>query len=81
MSYYVVSMKLTFSVDETVVHRARKAAESLGVSLNQAVRAFLEELAGGVTAETDINELEALSAGTVGRSNGWNFDRDETHRR
>jgi predicted HicB family RNase H-like nuclease len=35
-------MNLTLSVDPETVARARKAAESMGISLNQAVRQFLE---------------------------------------
>jgi len=74
-------MNLTLSVDERVVRRARKVAESMGLSLNQAVRQFLEELAGSDTAERDIQELKQLSDRSEGRSGGRRFDRDEIHER
>ena len=39
-------MNITLSIDEHVADSARKAARSMGKSLNQAVRAYLEQLAG-----------------------------------
>lgn len=74
-------MNLTLSVDENTVREARKAAESLGMSLNEAVRGFLAELAGGISAERDVEELEELSGRSGGHSRGWRFDRDEIHDR
>jgi hypothetical protein len=74
-------MNLTLSVDEQTVRKAREAAESMGMSLNQAVRRFLEELAGGDSPEADIAELEALSARSGGHSRGWRFNREEIHER
>jgi hypothetical protein len=76
-----VEVNLTLSVDERIVRRARKAAESMGLSLNQAVRRFLEDLAGSDTSERDISELEQLSSRSGGRSRGWRFDREEIHER
>ena len=81
MRTYHVIMNLTLSVDEKTVRKARTAAESLGLSLNQAIREFLEELAGGAAPEDDIHEMEELSARSAGRSKGWRFDRDEIHGR
>ena len=40
-------MNITLSVDEQVAQRARKAAQNMGKSLNQAVRDYLEQLGGG----------------------------------
>ncbi|OFV85684.1 MAG: MerR family transcriptional regulator [Acidobacteria bacterium RBG_16_70_10] len=74
-------MNLTLSVDERIVRKARKAAESMGMSLNQAVRRFLEELAGGDSADRDIAELTELSERSEGRSRGWRFNREEIHER
>jgi antitoxin component of RelBE/YafQ-DinJ toxin-antitoxin module len=39
-------MSLTLSVDDEVIHRARRRAEALGTSVNQLVREFLVQLAG-----------------------------------
>ncbi|MDD2844819.1 MAG: DUF6364 family protein, partial [Rhodoferax sp.] len=40
-------MNITLSVDEQVAARAREAAKKMGKSLNQVVRDYLEQLAGG----------------------------------
>lgn len=74
-------MNLTLSVDERIVKRARKAAESLGLSLNEAVRRFLQELAGEESADRDVAEMKELSARGRGRAKGWRFNRDEIHAR
>jgi len=74
-------MNITLSVDERVAEQARAAAAAMGKSLNQAVRDYLEQLAGRqqVTAEVEAFEKSALE--TPGRLNGWRFDRDEANRR
>lgn len=53
----------------------------MGMSLNQAVRRFLEELAGSESVERDLADLLDLSARSGGHSRGWRFDRDEIHER
>ncbi len=51
-------INITPSADEEMIERARKAAQSMGKSLNQAVRYYLEQLAAG---EEGLDaELEAL---------------------
>jgi uncharacterized protein DUF6364 len=72
-------MNITLSVDDKVVARARKKAEALGKSLNQAVRDYLQKLAGGDDPEHSIEEFRRLSG--QGNSRGWRFDRDEIHER
>ena len=37
-------MNITLSADEKIIERARKAAQAMGKSLNQAVRDDLEQL-------------------------------------
>ena len=54
-------MNLTLSVDEQIVERARTTAAAMGMSLNQAVRNYLGELAGQSSPEADIAEIEHLS--------------------
>jgi hypothetical protein len=78
---YTVFMNVTLSIDKHVAERARKAARSLGKSLNQVVREFLEELAGTKSAEEDVEELLRLSAESKGHSRGWAFNREEIHER
>jgi hypothetical protein len=76
-----VVVNLTLSIEEKTVRKARKVAESLGLTLNQAVRRFLEELADGRPAEDDIRDVERLSKESGGHSRGWRFNRDEIHER
>ncbi len=72
-------MNLTLSVDERVVAKARKRAEAMGKSLNQAVRDYLQQLAGNDDAERRYKELKRLSG--KGNSRGWKFNRGEMHER
>ena len=72
-------MNLTLSVDEQTVNRARKKAQALGKSLNQLIREYLQQLAGGDDAERSIEEFRRLSG--QGHSRGWCFNRDEIHER
>jgi len=72
-------MKVTLSIDDQVVTRARKKAEALGKSLNQLIRDYLERLAGGDDPERSIEEFKRLSG--RGHSRGWCFNRDEIHER
>ena len=75
-------MNLTLSVDERIVEQARKAAQSMGKSLNQAVRDYLEQLAGQSQREAVIKELRELSmTGQTpkGQKGGWTFDREEIY--
>ena len=78
---YHVRMNLTLSVDETLLKRARQVARSLGKSVNQLVREYLEHLTAEDDPHRDIDELRRLSAEEGGRSGGWRFDRDEVHGR
>ena len=72
-------MNITLSVDDRVVEQARKAAQAMGKSLNQAVRDYLEQLAGQAQREAVVDELQALSMTGRGPSAGWRFDREEVY--
>ena len=74
-------MNITLSIDERVAEQARKAASAMGKSLNQAVRDYLEQLAGAQQLEAELLAFERSALGTPGRLNGWKFDRDEANRR
>ncbi len=76
ISGYIVN--ITLSADEKIIERARKAAQSMGKSLNQAVRDYLEQLAAG---EEGLDaELEALrSMAGRGNSGGQRISRDELY--
>ncbi len=72
-------MNITLSIDEQLAARARKRAETLGKSLNQLIRDYLQKLAGGDDPEQSIQEFRRLSG--KGHSRGWRFDRNEIHER
>ena len=74
-------MKITLSVKDAVVARARKSAEALGLRLNQAVRNYLSDLAAHSPREAVIAEVERLSAQAGGHRAGWRFDREQIHER
>jgi hypothetical protein len=76
ISGYIVN--ITLSADEKIIERARKAAQAMGKSLNQAVRDYLEQLAAG---EEGLDaELEALrSMAGRGNSGGERIRRDELY--
>lgn len=72
-------MNITLAVDEKLAERARVAAQAMGKSLNQAVRDYLEQLAGQAQREAVVDELKALSMKGRGPSAGWRFDREEVY--
>jgi hypothetical protein len=72
-------MNITLSIDEQLVARARKKAESLGKSLNQMIRDYLETVAGSQGPQGSIDEFKRLSG--RGDSRGWRFNRDQIHER
>ncbi len=72
-------MNVTLSLDDQLVTRARKKAETLGKSLNQLIRDYLQTVAGGDDPERSIAEFKRLSG--RGHSRGWRFNRDEIHSR
>ena len=53
----------------------------MGKSLNQAVRDYLEQLAGSQHLGIELQAFEASALATPGRLQGWTFDRDEANRR
>jgi hypothetical protein len=72
-------MNVTLSIDEQIVERARQKAKAMGKSLNQAIRDYLESLAGSDDPERSIQEFKRLSG--KGHSRGWRFRREELHER
>jgi hypothetical protein len=53
----------------------------MGKSLNQAVRDYLEQLAGGQQIAAEVASFKQSARSTPGRLKGWRFDRDEANRR
>ena len=74
-------MNITLSVDEQVAARAREAAQKMGKSLNQAVRDYLEQLAGGARRGQQWAEFEERCLLSGAKLEGWKFDRDEANTR
>jgi predicted HicB family RNase H-like nuclease len=74
-------MNITLSVDEQVAQRARDAAKKMGKSLNQAVRDYLELLAGTHLRSEEWAEFEARCLHSPAQLDGWKFNRDEANER
>lgn len=74
-------MNLTLAIDDQVAQEARRVAESLGKSLNQLVREYLESLVGDQKKDEFAAELRRLSAASQGDSKGWRFNREEIYDR
>jgi hypothetical protein len=72
-------MTLNIPIDEKLARRAQQVAESQGMSLDQLIRRYLQDLTTQPSAEEDIAELRRLSG--RGDSQGWTFNRDEVHER
>ena len=80
-SYERTAMNITLSVDERIAEEARRAAAAMGKSLNQAVRDYLEQLAGTAAVAAELQAFEDSALRTPGRLRGWKFDREEANRR
>ena len=74
-------MNITLSIDEKVAESARKAAGAMGKSLNQAVRDYLQQLAGAPQLAAELQAFETSALGTPGRLRGWKLGREEANRR
>jgi hypothetical protein len=74
-------MNITLSVDEQVAQRAREAAQKMGKSLNQAVRDYLEQLAGAGQRGQLWAQFEARCLQSPAQLKGWRFNRDEANER
>lgn len=72
-------MNLRLSLVEQFVLRARAKAKALGKSLGQLVSDFSKAVADADDAERSIEEFGRLSR--KGHSQGWRFNREETHER
>ena len=70
-------MNITLSVDEKTAERARAVAQTMGKSLNQAVREFLSKLADAESQAGMIDDLAATAGG--GNSGGARIHRDATY--
>jgi hypothetical protein len=53
----------------------------MGKSLNQVVRDYLEQLAGGARRGQQWEQFEQRCLSSTARLDGWQFDRDEANER
>ena len=74
-------MNITLSIDEQVAQRARGAAKKMGKSLNQAVRDYLEQLAGSEHRDTQWLHFESRCLHSAATLDGWRFNREEANER
>jgi hypothetical protein len=74
-------MNITLSADAQTIEKARLAAQRMGKSLNQAVRDYLEQLAGQERQATEWQLWEQRCLGGGGRLQGYKLDRDALHDR
>ena len=72
-------MRITFSIDEQILARARLLAKRRGTSLNQMIRDYLETLIANDAAEA-VAELQRLWSEEEGNSGGWKWNREEVLR-
>lgn len=72
-------MTLHLTIDDRLVQEAQKVAESLGTSVDQLVRDYLQKLTSEQNVDEEMEELRRLSG--QGDSQGWKFNRDELYER
>jgi hypothetical protein len=73
-------MNLTLSIDKSLLEKARKTAQSMGLSLNEMVRRYLAKVAGETDAVETYLELHDLLKTAGGRSGGRTWTREDLHR-
>ena len=74
-------MNITLSVDEQVALRAHEAAQKMGKSLNQLVRDYLVQFAGGAPCEQQWAQFEERCLQSGAQLADWQFNRDEANAR
>jgi uncharacterized protein DUF6364 len=72
-------MRITFSIDDQLLARARSLAKRRGTSLNQMIRDYLEIMVANDAAEA-VAELQRLWSEEKGDSGGWKWNREEALR-
>lgn len=84
-TYYVCMGKrvnLTLAADAELIRRARAVARSMGKSLNQLIREYLERISRKEEDSRSLSEeFRRLSLESGGHSGGRTIDRDELHER
>lgn len=73
-------MNLTLSIDKALLDKARKTAGAMGLSLNEMIRRYLEEVAGAGERAKAFGELRELCTLRGGDSGGRTWTREDLHR-
>ena len=79
-TYYVI-MNLTLSIDDRLLVRARELARKRGLSLNQMVRNYLEEVTSASAPDSLASELERLWSESEIDSGGRDWKREDLYDR
>ena len=74
-------MKVTVSIDDDTLARAKELASQQGVSLDQLIQKGLEDLTAWMSAEQMIEKLDELWSNDGGNSGGRTWTREELHER
>jgi succinate dehydrogenase flavin-adding protein (antitoxin of CptAB toxin-antitoxin module) len=73
-------MRVTLSIDDQTLARARLLAQRRGTSLNLMIREYLESLIASDSAQA-VAELDRLWNEEEGDSVGWTWNREEAYDR
>jgi len=73
-------MNLTLSIDKILLQKARTTAGVLGISLNEMVRRYLEQVTGTGDQAATFQELRELCTTRGGHSAGQRWTREALHR-
>ena len=69
--------KVTLSIDEKLLARAREFARERGTSVDQLIHDHLERLTGTPGPAYVLEQLERLWSEAEGHSGGWKWNREE----
>ena len=72
-------MKVTVSIADDTLARAKELASQQGVSLDQLIQKYLEDLTAWMSAEQMIERLDELWSNDGGNSGGRTWTREELH--
>ena len=77
-TYYVnVNRNITLAIEEELLEKAREKLSATGKTVNQAVREYLQHIAGNDEMEREIQEFRARAG--QGNSQGWKWNREEAY--
>ncbi len=74
-------MNITLSVDESIVRRARDAAQQMGKSLDEVVHEHLVQLAGNARSGLHWTPYDEHCLRSQSRLGSWHFRREDAFER